>query len=457
MTKSNTMINDLTQGPLASKLIRFSLPFMLGNLLQTLYTIVDLAVVGQFVGSTGLSAVSISGQITILMYSAGVGLGNGGQIFIAQQVGAKDYDGIQRSVGTLLTFCGICSIIIAAIGIIFCKPILNLLNTPAEAMEQAVSYFVICCIGIPFTYGYGSLSCILKGMGDSTRPMLFIAIAALTNVVLDLFFVVVIPLESAGAAIATVISQIISFVFAFVYLYKRREAFGFDFRIKSFAIHKKTLGIIAKLSTPLIFMSVSINVSMLYINSYINDYGLVASSVAGVGSKLYSLMNIVTGATQSAVASCVGQNMGAGKMDRVKKSVFIAIGLCLAFFAVVGTLCLVCPKALFGIFSSDPEVLDMAVDYMFVSFWLYLAFSLMAPPLGFLNGIGFTSMNMVVAILDGVVARIGLSLLMGITLNMGLPGFWWGNALAGYISVIIPGIYFLSGKWKTRKLISANI
>lgn len=451
------MINDLTEGRLAPKLIRFSLPFMLANLLQTLYTLIDLAVVGQYVGSVGLSAVSVSGQLTILLYAVGIGLGNGGQILISQQVGSKDYSGLKRTIGTLLSACGICSIIIAVLGITCAGWAMRALNTPEEAMKQAVSYFSICCLGIPFTYSYGSLCCILKGMGDSRRPTLFIAIASVVNVVLDLLFVVTFKMESAGAALATVISQVISFLFAFIHLYRRREAFGFDFRPKSFAIHGKTLAFIIKLSAPLVCMSISINASMLFINSYINAYGLVATSVGGIGSKLYSLMNIVTGATQSATASCVGQNLGAGKTDRVRKSVYVSTYICFIFFVIVGTLALVCPKAIFGIFTSDPEVLELSVSYMRIAFWLYLAFTLMSSPLGFINGIGFTSLNMIVALLDGVVARIGISLLMGITLGMGLEGFWWGSALAGYISVIIPGLYFLFGKWENRRVMAKEL
>jgi len=452
-----TMINDLTEGALTPKLVRFSLPFMLANFLQTLYTLVDLAVVGQYVGSVGLSAVSISGQITFLLYATGIGLGNGGQILISQQVGNKDYDGLKRTIGTLLSFCGICSLVIAALGILCAGWAMGVLNTPPEAMGQAVSYFTICCIGIPFTYSYGSLCCILKGMGDSKRPMLFIAIASVLNVVLDLLFVVTFRMEAAGAALATVISQAVSFLFAFVHLYRRREAFGFDFKLRSFAIHGRSLGAIVRLSAPLVCMSMSINVSMLYINSYINAYGLVATSVAGVGSKLYSLMNIVTGATQSATASCVGQNLGAGKPERVRRSVYITTAINLLFFAVVGALCLLIPKAIFGIFTSDAEVLELAVTYLRIAFWLFLAFALMSSPLGFINGLGFTSLNMGVAILDGVIARIGLSLLMGITLGMGLVGFWWGNALAGYISVILPGLYFLFGKWEKRQVLAKSL
>lgn len=447
------MINDMTQGHLARQLVAFSVPFVLANLLQSLYTMVDLAIVGQFVGSNALSAVSTSGHITLLLYAVGIGFGSGGQILISQLVGQKDLKGLRATIGTMMTTVTVVSVLLAVIGAVTAPILLALLQTPPEAMEQAISYMTICCIGVPFTYIYASLSAVLRGMGDSKRPLIFILVASLTNVALDLLFVAVLKWEAAGAAWATVLSQMVSAVFAFVYLYRRRGEFGFDFKPSSFAVHKDKLATMTRLSLPLVFMNLFINLSVMYMISCVNVFGVAASAATGVGSKLINLACIISNAIMSATATLVGQNMGAGRQDRVIKTIYIGWLICLGFCAVLMAVSLLFPKAIFGLFSSDPEVLAYAPSYMRIAIWMYLSFALMAPVLGLINGVGFTSLNMIVAILDGVVARLGLCFLLGYGLNMGLHGFWWATALAGYVSVIIPSIYFFAGSWKKRKLL----
>lgn len=454
---SKTMINDLTEGNLFKKLVSFSIPFMLANLLNTLYNLVDLAVVGEFVGSTGVSAVSISGQVTFFLYAVGMGLGTGGQILVSHQIGAKEYNKLNRSIGTIMSFNFIASIVVALAGGFGARWLMSLLNTPPEAMEEAVGYLTICSFGIPFIYGYGTMCGILRGMGDSKRPLIIVAVAALTNMVVDVLLVAVFHLGTRGTAIATVFSQILSCVFAMTYLYKRREQFGFDFKLSSFKIDWKILWVVLQLSMPLIFMNLSVSISLLYVMSYINDYGLVAASVYGIGTKFYSIMTIVTNAIQAAIASCVGQNIAAGKIARAKKCVYIGWVICLAAFVIIAIPSFFCPELMFDLFSNDAAVLEMSREFMHIFVWNFFAFALMSPVLGLVNGVGFTSFNLIVALLDGVVARIGLSILLGVTLGFGLHGFWWGTVISSYVSVVIPGIYFLSGKWKKRKLLTEKI
>ncbi|MCD8117820.1 MAG: MATE family efflux transporter [Oscillospiraceae bacterium] len=455
--KQKTMINDLTQGPLAKQIFLYAAPLALANLLQTLYNLVDLAVVGQVVGSEGLSAVSIAGQITFLLYALGIGLGSGCQILISQQVGSGDTQGVRRTIGTSLSFTVILAVIVTALGLIFKNPVLRLLNTPSEAWTDATEYMFWCCLGIPFTYGYGTLCAVLRGMGDSTRPMYIIAAAAVTNMILDLVLVWGLGMRAKGAGIATSIAQLASFLFALIYLYKHRETFGFDFKRESFRIHKRTLRVVISLAAPLAFMQIAINISMMFVNAWVNVYGVVASAVSGVGNKLYSLCNIITNSMQTAEATVTGQNIAARKPERVKKSLFVSTGICLAYWVILSALCLLFPQTVFGIFSSDEAVLAMAPDYMFILTWMYLSFALMAPVLGLISGVGNVKLNFVIALADGVVARIGLSLLLAIPMGMGLYGYWWGSALAGFVSVICGWIYFATGRWKNRQLLTAAI
>lgn len=447
-----TMIKDLTTGSVGKELLRFSFPFMLSNALQTVYNLVDMVVVGQFVGASGLSAVSIGGQIVWLLCCLAIGYASGGQIFISQLVGAGDHAGIRRTIGTLFTVIAAFSVLFTILGIIFHAPLLALLNTPAESMEQAKDYVVICSFGMFFVYGYNTVSAVLRGMGDSTRPFLFIAIAAILNVILDIIFVGPFGMESAGAALATIISQAVSFIVSIIYLYIRRESFGFDFKLKSFAVDGRTFKSLSFLGLPLTVQTTAINISMLFVSAGINTYGLVYASVYGIGGKLQSIMFIITNSISTASASMFGQNLGAAKFDRVKKIFWFGNLYCIIFFVVVAIVCLVIPGPIFRLFTQDAEVIAQADQFMVTLVVMFSGFATMTAGIALINGIGNGSLSLITALLDGVIVRIGLCVLMAGPMGMGVWGYFWGNALAGYISTIIGDFYYLTGAWKRRKL-----
>lgn len=448
---NKTIANKLTEGRVLPQLMKFALPVILANCLQTLYNLVDMIVVGYYVGTDGLSAVSVAGQVTQLLLNFGMGFAVGGQMVIAQLVGADDNDGLRGMVGTLCSVIAGLGIVATIVGVLFHAPILNAMNTPTEAMGQAKSYLVICSFGTIFIYGYNCVCAILRGMGDSKRPLVFVAIATVVNIVFDILFVGVFKMTAAGAALATVISQAIAFLGAVGYLYICRDSFIPNFKAKNFIIRKSELLPIIRTGLPLALMESVITFSMMFVSSFVNAFGNVATAVTGIGTKMNYLMQIIAGAMNSAGGSMIGQNVGAGKPGRIKQVVWCAMGFCLTGFFIVTALSLLCPVQLFSIFSKESAVLDMAPTYMRIAIVMYLTFALMSPFLGLLYGIGFSSLNFLVAILDGVIARIALSLLLGNLI--GLEGFWFGNALAGFVSVIIPGAYFFSGKWKDRRLL----
>lgn len=456
MSNRNSLITNLTEGPLSRQIFSYCIPLVLGNLLHTIYNLVDMAIVGQFVGSAGLSAVAISGQITILLYAVGIALGTGGQVIIAQQVGAGDHEGVRKTIGTSFTFTILLSLAVTALGIAFNKPLLRLLNTPTEAWQDAVDYMFWCCLGVPFTYLNGGMSALLRGMGESKRPTIFVAAAAITNVFLDLLFVAVFDMRAKGAAIATSAAQAVGCAACLIYLYRNRDRLGFDFKRESFRMDKKILGTMLKLAAPLALQNIAINISMLFVNAWVNVYGVIASAVSGVGSKLNSLMSIVTMAMQSTVATFTGQNVAAGRQDRVRRTMGITTHFALIFWAVLGSLCILCPRLIFGLFTQEEAVLAMSGEYLSIALWFFLSFALMSSPLGFLSGIGHVTLNMVIALTDGVIARIGLSLLFANVFAMGLHGYWWGSALAGFVSAIGGWAYFFFGKWQKRKLLTDN-
>lgn len=453
MSNKSTMIRDLTTGNVVQNLLLFAFPLILSNLLQVLYTMVDMIVVGRFVGTAGQSAVSIGGDMLQLLTFLCVGFAGAGQIMIAQFVGAGDKKSISRTIGTMFTFISLLAIILTIITVSMADVFLRLMSTPVEAYAQARAYSLTCFIGLIFVYGYNTVSSILRGMGDSKRPFIFIAVAAIVNLVLALLFVAVFKMNAFGSALATVIAQAISFISSLIYLYIKRESFGFDFKLNSFKIDKTILIPMVKLGLPMALQSAAICISMLFINSMVNSYGEITSVVNGIGNKLRGIIAILTSALNTASAAMIGQNMGAGKPERVKPIVNTTLIICTVFSVVVSAVFLLFPRQVFSIFNTDPQVLAWAPQYMVVCAITFLSFGLMAPFNAVINGIGYASLSFAIGILDGVVSRIGLAVLMGITFGMGIKGFWFGNAFAAYTTVILAGLYYYSGRWQKRKLI----
>ena len=449
MPKESTFINDLTEGGVMKQLIRFTLPLMLANLLQVCYNLVDMFFVGQYAGTDALSAVSVSSNVTMLMFFCFMGIATGGQIYVAQTVGAGKLEKLDRIVGNSLTLCVLTSLVLMLV-IPLAVPILNLINTPAEILSVTRTYLIICTVGNLTVALYNALCGILRGMGDSTHPTMFVAISTVVNIVLDYLFVAVFHWGVAGAAWATVIGQTTACVFAMTYLFRKREKLGFDFTLASFGLKAEHVKMILRIGAPIIIKNVCINISVIFVNAMIYSFGVTAAAVIGVCAKLQSLMQVISQAMMDGTSSMVGQNVGAGKPHRVKRVVWDATLLGVCFAAVWTALFLLFPHQIVGIFSNDAAVINMAPPFVAVCSLNMIAAALMSPTMGLINGVGDTVYNMIVAVADGVAARLALSLLLGFTAGMGALGFYLGNCLAGFVSVIGGGLYFLAGWWKKK-------
>ena len=448
MEKQNRIIRDLTSGSVPKTLISFSLPLFLSGLLQMVYNMVDMIVVGQFVGTEGLSAVAIGGEVLMLITFVAMGFSNAGQILISRYVGAQRYDLVGEMVGTLFTLLESLAVVIMIIFLFSYQGILRWLNTPEDIWEYTRQYSLTCVFGIPFIYGYNLVSAILRGMGDSKHPFLFIALASVINVILDILLVWPFGLGPFGAALATVIGQAVSFLFALRLLYKNREHIHFDFHPSHFRIGKKVIRNLLSLGVPMVIQSAAITFSMLFVNSYINTYGTVAVAVTGVARKLESMISVVSQAISSAGGAMISQALGAKKTERVPRIVFHALWIVAIPSAIFALITWLKPEWLFGLFSSDPAVLEMALTYIPVAMIQYLGCTLRPPNFALINGSGNSRLNLLVALMDGIFCRIGLSLLLGVALAMGIRGFWYGNALSGLVPFLIGAGYLISGRWK---------
>jgi len=452
--KNKRVGTDLTDGSVFRTLILFSVPLIMSNLVQQMYTIVDLMVIGKFAGSAGTVGVAVGGEIADLLTPVATALAGAGQVYIAQLAGAGEEKRIKETVGTLLTVMLTVSVFFIVITGLCYQPILRILNCPAEAYDRAVVYLLTTMIGFPFVFGYNAVCGVLRGLGESQKPLLFVCIAATVNVFLDILLVAVIPWGVFGTAIATVMSQIGACMAAFIYMYRRKEQFDFELRLSYFKIKKEPLRIILMLGIPKMAQSIFIRFSLLWCNSHINSYGLVASATNSIGNKLQKLCTVFVAAVDTGAGAMIGQNLGARKYDRVRQTVWTALACTLTFATVGSILALTVPEVLYGFFTNDAEVIQMGVVYMQIMvITLYLA-ACLGTFQAVITGCGFASFSFVIGMMDGVVCRIGFSILFVYGMDMGITGFFYGNAMARSIPAVICFLYFISGRWKTRKLLT---
>lgn len=455
--RGNRLSKDFTQGNIAKQLLFFMLPFMASNALQVLYSTVDMVIVGEFVGTPGLSAVAQSSQILNFGTMVCFGFSNGGQVLIAQAVGAGKRKEMNHIIGTLFSLILILAAVLSVFFVAAREWIIEVMNIPEKAQDYAMEYLLICGSGLVFTAGYNMISAVLRGMGDSKRPFLFICIASLVNLLLDILFTGILGWEVIGAALATVIGQAVSVLFSLVYLFRNRKAFGFDFRKESFRISGHYTKMIAALGTPMAIQSACINLSMLYVNSMINEVGVVASATFGVGVRIDDISNKVSQGIQFAAMPIISQNVAAGKSKRATKTVYWVWIFAGVFTAMFMTVYVLFGKELFMIFSDDRAVHEMSATFIKAILWVFPPLAIMRGTSAFIQGIGNTKLSMILALLDGVILRIGLSWLLGIVLELGFYGFVLGYALAPF-GCAIPGmIYFLSGIWKKRRVLAEDI
>ncbi len=444
-----SQIRDFTKGNITGQLVSFAWPLFLSNLLQIFYNMADMIIVGHVLGKTGTSAVAVGGDVTNFLTFIAMGFGNAGQVLIAKRIGARQTHQLGRFIGTMCGFLISCALVISMGALAFQDTILRLMNTPAEALSGAVAYSTVCMAGLVFIYGYNMVSAILRGMGDSKHPFLFIAIAAALNVILDILLVAVLDIGTAGAALATVISQGVSFLCCAAFLARNREKFQLNIRFRDFfRWDREMLGDLIKLGTPMAIKSASVQVSKLFVNSWINSYGVAVSAFAGIANKVSSTANLVSNAMNTAGSTMVGQNIAAGEFGRVKKILLRLASITLTIAGILSGVLIFFPEAVFRIFTTDSQVLAIAGGYVPIAVLLFVGSALRSAMNALINGSGHHKINFVTAILDGIVMRIGLAVLFGLVLDWKHYGFWLGDALAGFTPFWIGLIFYFTGFWK---------
>ena len=454
--------NTLLHGKVGPALLRFALPFLAASLLQQLYSTVDMMAVGRLSAhaAISLSAVSTGGQLTYAVTSLLIGLATGTAVGVnallsrALGAGDREREDISRTIGTMFPLFALIALGVSAVMAALTGPLVALLQVPAEAVSEAEQYLFICAVGMIFVTGYNMVSGILRGLGDSKSPMILVAIACVINIIGDILLVGPLQMGAAGAAIATVAAQGLSFLFSLVIL-RRRKDFPFDFKRSSFRLHRDQSKQLLKLGVPIAFQDFSIGISFLFITAFINRIGLNESACVGVVSRVSCIAMLVSTAFMSAIAAMSAQNIGAGQPKRARAAMLWGMGLSFVFSAVLFVLIQLFPGQILSVFTDEAGVIEKGIlclrsniiDALLVSFVFCMN--------GFFSGCGHTTFSMV----NNLISTYGVRVLGTLVVSL-IPGtnmFHIGLAApaASAVQVVIQLIYLRSGRWRKNTVLSA--
>ena len=444
--KGNT---DLTEGKVWKVIVRFAVPLLVGNLLQQFYNITDSIIVGQFLGKEALAAVSASFFIYYFIISLVIGVGSGTTVVISQLFGAKQYQKVHLAFSSFFIFMLVGGIILSIAGIIFAEPVFRLTNTPEEVIPQAVAYFRIYIGGTFLFVTFNSIISILRGVGESVRPMLFILITTVLNIAFDLLFILVFKWGIEGAARATVVSQGIGMCIALAYVNNthpllsiKKQDMLFDWKL-----FKESL----KIGLPTSVQQCAIALGLIALLGIVNSFGTNTLTAYGAAGKIDTIITQAILTLSGALAAFCGQNIGAGRLDRVKKGVQftmytnIALGL-LTFAAVY----------LFGnemmrIFTKDIDVVAIGKEYLLIIGGFFIVHGALNVYNGALRGAGDTLFPMITSLVCLWLIRIPLAYYLSSWL--GRNGIWWAIGISITIGLIVTFVYYKIGFWKRRRRI----
>ncbi len=441
---------DMTEGNEVALLLKFAVPMLVGNIFQQFYNMADSIIVGKFVGANALGAVGSVGSLNFLCFSLCIGLGGGIGVLISQYFGAGQDDYVKKIIANAIYITLGAGLLMSFCGVFLAHPILHVMNTPAETLSDAKTYMQIVCGATVVVAGYNTISAILRALGDSKTPLIFLVAACGVNVVLDLLFVVAFHMGVAGAALATIISQFLAMIGSILFgmwknvylrLEKRHFAFDRDIMKKSF-----------RLGIPMAAQNALIAFSCVALQSVVNRFGAVVMAAYTATGRVEQLVQQPFGSLGTAVSTFAGQNAGAGKYDRVttgcKKSVYLVI----AFSAVMIVVMFVFGNAIVSLFVNDPQVIEIGAKGLRITSFMYVGLGLIYVMRGMLNGVGDAVFSMLNGVTE-VIGRIGFAWILMMIPSVGLWGVWYTNGLTWMLTGAMNVVRFLQGRWRTKSVV----
>lgn len=442
--KKESKAIDMTQGSISSNIIKFAIPLVWGTLLQQLYNVVDSLVVGNFVGKEALAAVTSAGSLIFLLIGFFNGLFMGAGVVISQYFGAKNEDRVQKTIHTAIGFALIAGLVLTVVGSIFTPHLLKLINVPDDVIPDSLVYFRIYFYSVIAVVLYNTASGIFQAIGDSRHPLIFLLISSVLNIVLDLLFVAVFNMGVGGAAWATTISQFVSAILSMIVLLRTKDIYKVS--IKDIKIEKTALKEILKMGVPAGIQNSVTSLSHVFIQSSVNVFGSAAIAGNGAYGKIEQFAIIPLSCIGNAMATFIGQNVGAEEYDRAKKGVKFGITLQICLSEAIGILVFIFAPWLIKMFNSDPEVITMGVYCARIRglFYFLLAFSNCVA--GIMRGAGKAIVSMNVSLICWCVIRVGIIYVLTLFVNE----IWVVHAafpITWLLSTIVYSIYLAKGDW----------
>jgi putative MATE family efflux protein len=445
--------SDLTTGSVFKKILWFSLPLFVGNIFQQMYSLVDAVIVGQYNGKEALAAVGVSMPVLFLLISFLIGLTMGSATVISQLYGAKKTDELKRAVSTTLIYIFVASIAITGLGLGLARPILELLNTPPEIFESAYTFLMILFGGITLMFAFNTFSGILRGLGDSKTPNYFLIISVVLNIALDFLFVAAFGWGVAGVGWATLISQGIAAALTALYVYKKIPFLRFT--RKEFVFDRKIFKVSFNLGLASGVQQLLLGAGMFAIQGLINSYGTVTVAACTAAGRLDNFAITFIMSVGMAAMMFSGQNMGAGRLDRVRKGFWASTIIVVAVSAVISVLIFTLGPQLIGLFlegQANASVVLQGTQYLHVIAYFYVIMGVMFVTANLLRGCGMAVVPMFGTVI-AMVIRIIAAYLMAASPDIGYQAIWWSMPIGWILALVFILPWYFSGVWKKKSVI----
>ena len=444
--------NNFTEGSIAKKLIIFMLPILVSLILQAMYGAVDTLVVGKFGSDAGLSGVSTGSSIISFVTFTVAAFCSAVMIQIARYLGEKKEERIGKVIGGAFCFFMVLSIILSIVLLVYAKPIAVLMQSPKEALDKTVTYIQICGVGMIFIVFYNVISSIFRGLGNSKLPLLFVGISCVVNIVLDLIFVIVFKWDVAGAALATVIAQTVSVILSIIIILKQK--LPFTITLKDFKFNKEVV-LFTKIGFPIALQEILTNVSFAALLAFVNKLGLEQSSGYGIANKIVSFAMLIPSALMQSMASFVGQNVGANKIDRAKKAMYtgMIIGSIVGVFILFALIFF--GKEVSIIFTDNQNYAYESGEYLKGFALEAIVTCILFSYMGYFSGQGKTLFVMIQGIAQTFLVRLPMSYIMSIRPNPSLMLIGLAGPSATIFGILLNVIYYIiiNNKKKVREII----
>lgn len=450
---------SLTEGPIAKTLFIFSLPILLGNVLQSLNGSINSIWVGKFLGEQALAATSNANIIMFFLISAIFGIAMAAVILIGQNLGAKRVDEAKKVVGTSTVFFLLLSLVVGCIGLIFSSHILTWMNTPADTIDYAIAYTRIIFAGVPFMFGFNLVMAVLRGSGDAKTPFYFLLLSAVLDIALNPLLIVGIgpfpAMGIAGSAVATFIAQAISFVLLLLYLYRKQ----YFLRITRSELHLLRLDIplirtLIQKGLPMGLNMVVVSLSNIFLIHLVNSYGSESTAAFGVATQISSYVQMPALAIGGAVTSMAAQNIGAGNWSRVHRITFTGVGFNIILTGFLVLVLHFFNREALGLFlPTDGRAIDIGEHINNVTLWSFILFGIFTVVAGVVRSSGAVIVPLIISFIALLIVRNPLATLLGH--QYGFDAIWWSFPISFAMAALLNILYYRYGKWKQAKLLKS--